>query len=140
MIRRLLSNFDIRVTFRPHATLRKILVSPKDSIPVEKKANVVYQIPCTSCSEVYIGQTSRTLGTRLREHKVSVERGDTQISAVAEHVWEKHHQIDWKNCSVLTREGNLSQRCYLESWFIQNNHTMNRESGTLPTIYCSLLD
>ena len=50
------------------------MVHPKDA---EKKANVVYQIPCSSCSakfSKFIRQTSQTLDTRLKEHKRAVQR------------------------------------------------------------------
>ena len=30
-------------------------------------------------------------------------KGETETSAVAEHVWQKQHQINWKNSSVLSR-------------------------------------
>lgn len=50
---------------------------------VELKANVVYNIPRLSCLKSYIGQTART---RVREHKAAVKKGETDTSAVAEHV------------------------------------------------------
>ena len=48
IIRRVLPSVDIRVTFRPHTTLKQLLVHPKDPTPSEMKANVVYSIPCRS--------------------------------------------------------------------------------------------
>ena len=43
---------------------------------------------------------------RIKEHKAAVKRGDTAISAVAEHVWKEHHQTDWSGATVLAREVN----------------------------------
>ena len=137
-IKRVLLGVDIRVFFRPHVTLRNLLVHPKDPVPAGQKANVVYNIPCLSCPRSYIGQTARLLDTRVKEHKATVKKGETATSAVAEHVWEEHHQMDFSNVTVLAREANKDQRCCLESWFIQRNSTINRELGTLPSVYNSL--
>lgn len=32
------------------------------------------EIPCKDCSEVYIGETGRSLTERVREHKFAVKR------------------------------------------------------------------
>ena len=134
-IQRVLREVDIRVVYRPHTTLKQLLVHPKDPIDLEKKTNVVYQIPCSSCSASYIGQTSRALDTRLKEHKKAVEKGDTSTSAVAEHVWLQGNQMDFKNSTILAQEADCHQRCYMESWLIQCNNTINRELGSLPSVY-----
>ena len=60
-IHRILATLDDRVCFRPHRTLRQPLVQLKDHTPPEKKAGVVYRIPCGTCGRAYIGQTGWTL-------------------------------------------------------------------------------
>ena len=45
-IKRAFSLVNIRVVFRPNSTLRQQLVNIKDRIPPEKRANIVYSIPC----------------------------------------------------------------------------------------------
>ena len=87
VIKRVLSKVDVQVFFRPHTTLRNLLVHPKDPVPAGQKANVVYNIPCLSCPKSYIGQTARLLETRVKEHKAAVKKGETATSAVTEHVW-----------------------------------------------------
>ena len=67
-----------------------------------------------------------------------MKKCETATSAVAERVWVEHHQMDWNSVTILAREANKDQRCCLESWFIQNNPTMNRELGALPSVYNSL--
>ena len=64
-IRRNLGPLDIRVAFRPHSTLRHQLVHPKDPVPMDQRTGVVYQIPCSECPKVYVGQTGRTLKHQL---------------------------------------------------------------------------
>ena len=96
----------------------------------------MYKIPCKDCDQCYIGQTGRSLSCRLKEHKRAVEKGDGLISAVAEHVWEKHHSMDWTGVDILDSSSKLYNRCMLESWHIRSHdNTLNREVGCLPDRY-----
>ena len=60
-IRQILGEYKIEVRFKPHTTLRQILVKPKD--PTSRK-DVVYSIPCADCNKCYIGQSGRSLSCR----------------------------------------------------------------------------
>ena len=40
----------------------------KDSIPDALKSNVVYKFSCAGCNACYIGETTRHLATRIKEH------------------------------------------------------------------------
>ena len=135
-IRRILPPLGIKTTFQPINTLRQLIVHPKDPIPKEDKAGVVYQIPCSDCPQTYIGQTGRTLGQRIKEHKKAVKDRNVITSALAEHTCQTGHTIDWCQTEILETNQNTSRRCLLESWMIQKEpHTLNRELGTLPTTY-----
>ena len=134
-IRRAFSPVNVRVSFKPHTTLRKQLVKVKDPLSIQHRSNVVYCIPCRTCSSVYIGQTSRLLKTRIDEHKAAIRFAKTDVSAVAEHVWVHKHQIDFQSVSILAHERNTQQRLSLESWFIKKSSTINREVGTLVPMY-----
>ena len=61
--------------FRPYQTLRRTLVHLKDRIEPERRAGVVYRIPCRACAKMYIGQTGRTLEHRLKEHRRALVSG-----------------------------------------------------------------
>ena len=58
---------------RPHTTLRRLLVHPKDKVELEEQGELVYQIPCKNCGAEYIGETGRLLKTRLEEHRKDVD-------------------------------------------------------------------
>ena len=61
-------------------------------------------------------------------------------SAIAEHVWNERHQVDWEAAGAHDICKNLYPRCLLESWHIHTqHHTINREHGALLAAYCSLL-
>ena len=81
-IRKACRDFGIRAVFRSGPTLRNLLTKAKDPLPAEKQSNVVYEVPCT-CGKVYIGETKRRLGTRLKEHKDTCANSLTDRSAIA---------------------------------------------------------
>ena len=61
-------------------------------MPMEKRSNVVYQIPC-SCDMSYFGETYKRLETRLREQQEACQRGTLEKSVVPEHAWNDHLAI-----------------------------------------------
>ena len=79
------------------------------------KTNVLYSIPCTTCVAVYIGQTSRSLATHLKEHKTIVKHARTETFTVT---------FGRMQTSILDKEMNVHQR---ESWHISKQHAFNRE-------------
>ena len=42
--------------------------STKDMIPEDLKSNVVYKFNCARCNSCYIGETTRHISTRIKEH------------------------------------------------------------------------
>ena len=55
---------------------------------------------------VYIGETGRELKTQIAEHKAAVRQANTN-NAIASHVWNLRHNIQWKETSVLKHEGEV---------------------------------
>ena len=97
----MLEKVNVRVRMKPHTTLRQMLIKPKDITLNHYQIGVVYRVPCRDCPQVYIGQSGRTLKCRMKEHKPAVEQGNTNTSAVVEHVWNKDHIVDWEAVEVL---------------------------------------
>ncbi|CAH1256685.1 JMJD7 [Branchiostoma lanceolatum] len=102
----------------PADTLRSLLVHPKDKVDDLVKTDCVYKVPCASCEEVYIGETGRTLGTRLKEHKKEATDMDAvkytrsqkrqaqqeeKKSAVTDHIARNNCVIDWEGAKVIER-------------------------------------
>ena len=63
---------------KPHCTLRRLLVHPKDKVRTLKKANCVYRIPCKSCDKSYVQETGRSLGLRMEEHHKEAEKSESR--------------------------------------------------------------
>lgn len=91
--------------------------------------HVVYQITCDICSKLYIGQTERTMRSRLREHVQSEESAVYQHSTIAHQTFPSE-TIHWK---ILEVERNNSLRKSLESLYIKSYQSslMNNCEGSL---------
>ena len=104
-IRRVCRQFNIRVAFRSGRSLRSVLTRVKDPLPPDLQSKVIYKVPC-SCGKAYIGETTRHLETRLKEHKDACRKQITDKSAIAEHAWNSHCPIKWEEASVLDHARN----------------------------------
>ena len=62
-------DLDIKLVFTTFK-LRN-LFGVKDFVPQSLRSRVVYKFQCASCNACYIGETTRHLSTRIREHLVS---------------------------------------------------------------------
>ena len=80
---------------------------------------MIYRAPCKNCSSSYVGETGRTFGLRVNEHKKEVdsftdgtqtrasrarESSVTHKSAITDHAVEENHVIDWDKTKVVDRE------------------------------------
>ena len=129
-IRQVCWKFGLRVVFKTGRSLRSVLTKFEDTLPAEKQSKVVYQIPC-SCGKTYIGETSRRLETRMKEHQDACCRGMLEKSAVAEHAWEHHHPIKWQDTRVIDRARRPKELQLKEALHIQTSteELLNRDIG-----------
>ena len=115
---RILLTIDVQVHMKPFRTLRKILSHPKDRIP-DDKSNIVYNINCRDCDASYIGEMGRAFKTRMLEDRRAVEKMDFSTSALAQHVWEHDHHIDWTSMCALGTESHYRLRLSREAIYIR---------------------
>ena len=118
-IRRIAGGYNIRTIFRTQGTLRQTLTKVKDQLADTQRSNVVYRIPCSTCEKVYIGETQRVLGTRIREHQDACRLGYTKKSAIAEHAWDAGHRPDWKGVKILDTASKKNKLLVKEAIHIQ---------------------
>ena len=83
----------------------------------------IYNIPCITCSSLYIGETGRNFKIRLQEHKNRVKNGDNAKSAVAKHVWKYkgQHAINWAASKIVFNEPRSNCRKLIEAIFIEQS-------------------
>jgi hypothetical protein len=63
----------------------------------------------------YIGETSRPLGVRIKEHKHNVKQGLPEKSKLAQHEYEESQCIKWDEAKAIQKEPNTIYRKYKES-------------------------
>ena len=123
----------------------KVLVHPKDKVDKQKKAGVVYKIPCNQCEKVYIGETGRQLGTRITEHRKEAEKiserdftrstrrastNEHHKSAITDHVCHNNHTMNWEASEIVEQESDKFKRWIKESIFIRSSTPIvNRDEG-----------
>ncbi|KAI8487988.1 hypothetical protein Bbelb_344360 [Branchiostoma belcheri] len=130
-LRRIFQNFNIATNFKPHSTLRQRLVHPKDRPQKGTKANVIYRLKCEepNCNNTYIGETSRPLKVRYKEHCRSSANGYS--SAIFHHLQHNQgHSFKLESTDILDRETRWWERGVKEAIYERMyNPTLNREGG-----------
>ena len=96
----------------------------------------MYNVPCASCEDFYIGETSGSLGKRFVEHSKS-----DRESAVLEHIKRLGHKLSFDDVRVLASESNYSARKIKEALEIhKSSPTLNRDQGVeIPPVLLQLL-
>ena len=96
--------------------LRKLkTVLPSLKAPVEKslKSGVVYEICCSRCNSRYVGQSSRHLTTRIKEH--------SRVSAlVGSHFLQCGVKLTLDDVKILATSQTIKHLMILEAIFIND--------------------
>lgn len=126
--------FGFTVAFYNIIDNNKIFFSGiKDKIPPEKQSGVVYEIACSNCEKVYVGQTKQYLGERLKQHKkdaANIQSDRENKTALTQHIKEEGHNFNFNNVKILDRERTYSKRLISEMIFIRKNNSVNFREDT----------
>ena len=133
-IARILKPFNIRIAHKPTRTLRHLLTKVKDKDDPKVRQGTVYRIRCNDCNGTYIGETGRTLTTRLGEHQTATDKEDL-TNNIAQHHRKTGHDINWDSATCLTHSTDKDQRLTLESWFTNLQPNPLNRSRKLPVAY-----
>ena len=128
-IERILASSGIKVYHCSNQKIYQLLYTHKDKTDRNLKPGV-YRIPCT-CGKVYIGETSRNLKVRQKEHKDCCLKCQLDKSALAKHAWENDHPIKWDDSELLVPVRNYFSRQIRESVEIFKNKTIVQEEKPL---------
>ncbi|CAN0059916.1 unnamed protein product [Heterosigma akashiwo] len=121
-----------------------------------QQKNVVYKISCKQCEVSYVGQTKRTLATRVKEHSWSVDAAKTSFLFVCRHKKGKKdtglpahcldtdfsHRFDFDNAEVLYRETHWGKRLKKEAMYIamvENTCNIQKSRDLNPVVWLPLL-
>jgi hypothetical protein len=100
-ISRVLSRHNIKSVGLPPRKIANFLWPVKANLGL--KTSGMYSIPC-ECGEVYIGQTGRSIDTRIKEHNRHIRLAQPDKSAVAEHSISQGHRIQLQNTKILSTQ------------------------------------
>ena len=71
---RIMKKYNVNTAMKPHNTIKRSLVRPKDKVEPQEMCEGVYSITCKNCNATYIGEIKRTIETRIKEHKEDAEK------------------------------------------------------------------
>ena len=72
-LKRFFNNSEFKLIWKPTNKLNEqITKTGKDKIPISQKQGVVYKVNCKNCDSCYIGQTKRSVETRMKEHESNI--------------------------------------------------------------------
>ena len=114
----------IKIIFTYKSCLKDVLIKNSPS----NNNNIIYKIPCLNCNSVYIGQTSKSLEIRVKQHKYNF-RTAQQNSACFKHSFETDHRIDWESSVKILNNNNWTERNIIESFLIEKTNNFNISKG-----------
>ena len=121
-----LNKLNIKTTSLPSKTIRELVhSSPQRNIFSDAG---VYCIPCKDCKLKYIGETSRNLHIRLKEHKRDIRIGNSN-NALLVHTSQHNHNIDFNSAKMLTYIHNKNLRRIFEAAAISFLSSLNTRPG-----------
>ena len=91
MITNLFKQTDIKIAFKSTNTLQQLIKPKAQDTTQEHDKSGIYKLTCKTCNKVYIGQTSRNLTIRYREHIRYIKNNDPQ-SAYALYILQNRRE------------------------------------------------
>ncbi|KYN09517.1 hypothetical protein ALC57_18364 [Trachymyrmex cornetzi] len=141
--REVVRDLDVNLSFYSLNKLNCFIGPQKDRLSNLQQKNVIYKINCKDCDASYVGQTKRTLKTRVKEHKNDIRKSNGNLSVLSEHRLELNHEFDWDDVKVVDSERWLYKRRISEMLHIKlQNNSLNLQSDTdfLHHSYLSILN
>ena len=122
----IMKKYKVNTAMKPHNTIKRSLVRPKDKVEPQKMCEGVYSITFKNCKATYIGETKRTLGTHIKEHKEDAEKAsacrpytqsnrktsekEMHKSAITDHMTQQNHIVDWEEAKFVDRKSDWRTR------------------------------
>ena len=132
--KKILKNMPVQVCFKGVNTLKSMLMHPKDKISNDQKKDLVYHWECKAdgCNSSYIGETSRALSERVKEHSKST------TSAILKHCKDFHHPLpSILDFNIIDKDPSQITREAKEAIHIRKlDPNLNRNIGKMSIPHC----
>jgi len=92
--RNITKKYDFNLAFTTTNTLQKYIKPGKDNLNPESSCGVVYKINCHDCDASYVGQTKRSLKTRVKEHIMDIKKSSGSHSVISDHRLTFNHDFN----------------------------------------------
>ena len=127
--------YNTNVVFSTIYKLNSIIILGKDKNVKNNNANLVYKRNCNNCNASYVGQTSRRLNVKIKEHKKKYCDRD-QNSSLFTHIKDNNHQ--YYILKIIEKKDD-SPKLYLS---IHKKNFINKQFviSRLPYIYNNLIN
>ena len=119
-------------------SMNSVIKLGKDKSDKWDQTGVVYKFTCKNCPATYIGETKRSLKTRINEHK----KNKNIESVIHTHRNSLNHEFNWDDTKIIDIERDYKKRLLSEMIHIKcNKHSINKKEDihTLNRIYFPLL-
>jgi hypothetical protein len=122
-ITNLLKQTNVNIAFGSANTIRQCMKPNSPAKTHDYNNSGIYKLTCMSCNKSSIGQTSRNLAQRYREHIRYIRNNDPQ-SAFAQHILRNAHEYGTitDTMTLLKRIHKTSLLIPYEQFFIQSFH------------------
>ena len=137
VLNRKIRKSGVTVHPKPVNTIRSMLGSPKDKQLTMDKTGTVYHYQCQDCPAQYIGETERSLATRVSKHR------SRESSPVRAHKVDTKHDVAKEQFKILDTDQRHFQRGVKESIYISAlKPDLNKDLGrhALPKTYKKLIE
>lgn len=143
---------NVQIAHKSNVCLRNIFTKLKEKTPMNRKTNVIYEIPClggtdenSKCNLTYVGQTKQFLEKRIRNHINDIKKPYSPHipnTAVVQHFHEVGHYPDFKNTKILDTQKSYRKRLTIEALHIytQNTYNQRRDVENISAVFCSIIE
>ena len=122
-IARIGKKFNVKLVHMRGKSLKNMFVrNITTSLEKYKQLKVVYRVTCGDCGSQYVGETGRSLETRMAEHRQDAEGEVEKVSGLSEHLCQTIHKANFDHVEILNKESNFIKRKFKEAIAIKKNN------------------
>lgn len=115
---------NVKVLFKYNCKIQNLLIKNAPN----SKQGLIYKINCKNCDKIYIGQTGRSLETRIKEHSYAIKKKN-QYNALFNHYLINGHNCDLDGAEVIYNCNSFHKRNIIESFLINITDNINNHPG-----------